>query len=399
MVRRRSALAAFALAAGCGDDPQVFVDAAITADADVTDAPVDAPTDAPAAVCGNGVIEPGETCDPVGSCPTACPDTLACTTDMRVGDPALCTAACLHDAVACVTGDGCCAPGCDNTTDGECPWIVGPDFADTYDVRDLGLPAGLPANYGGLVIAPDDPMTLLIGGAANQAVGKIYRMGLQRDPDGHIVGLVGPAVEVRDGAYIDGGLAFTDDGVLVLSRYPVNAIGFQKAGSTTTDKIVSLGAAPLSIAQSIGGLAQVPTAHPGAGRWKVVSWPGGQWYDVTLTPDGAGTYDVTAATMVVVTAGGPEGIAYVPLGSPEFAAPSLLISEYSAGKVGAYAVDVAGDPVLASRRDFLSRLPNAEDATIDPVSGDFLFSTYGGGNRVVVVRGFASVIDRTLPRR
>jgi hypothetical protein len=30
----------------------------------------------------------------------------------------------------------------------------------------------------------------------------------------------------------------------------------------------------------------------------------------------------------------------------------------------------------------------AEGATFDPISGDFLFSTYGGGNRVIALSGF-----------
>ena len=42
----------------------------------------------------------------------------------------------------------------------------------------------------------------------------------------------------------------------------------------------------------------------------------------------------------------------------------------------------------ASRSDFITGLSGAEGAAIDPVTGDFLFSTYGGGNRVIAVRGF-----------
>ena len=54
-----------------------------------------------------------------------------------------------------------------------------------------------------------------------------------------------------------------------------------------------------------------------------------------------------------------------------------------------------GDPVVASRRRFVYGLDGAEGASIDPVSGDFLFSTFGTGtDRVVVVRGFVPpVVD------
>ena len=45
--------------------------------------------------------------------------------------------------------------------------------------------------------------------------------------------------------------------------------------------------------------------------------------------------------------------------------------------------------MVATRRDFVTGLDGAEGAFVDPVTGDFLFSTYGGGNRVIVVRGFA----------
>jgi hypothetical protein len=39
---------------------------------------------------------------------------------------------------------------------------------------------------------------------------------------------------------------------------------------------------------------------------------------------------------------------------------------------------------------FISGLDGAEGALLDPVTGDFLFSTFGGGSRVIAVRGFAA---------
>jgi hypothetical protein len=69
----------------------------------------------------------------------------------------------------------------------------------------------------------------------------------------------------------------------------------------------------------------------------------------------------------------------------------MIVSEYSAGQVAVYDMDVSGNPVIASRRLFISGLTGAEGAAIDPISGSFLFSTFGGGNHVVVVRGFAPI--------
>jgi hypothetical protein len=67
----------------------------------------------------------------------------------------------------------------------------------------------------------------------------------------------------------------------------------------------------------------------------------------------------------------------------------MLVSEYGTGTVAAYAVNANGDPIVSSRRAFISNLGGADGAYIDPVTGDFLFSTFGGGDRVVVVSGFA----------
>ena len=51
-------------------------------------------------------------------------------------------------------------------------------------------------------------------------------------------------------------------------------------------------------------------------------------------------------------------------------------------------LDANGDPIVASSRDFIQGLNQPEGACIDPVTGDFLFSTFTGETRVVGVRGF-----------
>ena len=259
-------------------------------------------------------------------------------------------------------------------------------FAGSYSVHDLGTPPGVPERLGGLTLKAGTTDRLLIGGEANDATGALYEIGVVRDASGHIVGFSGPATRVADAAYNDGGVTYGPGGVLFLARWPSNELG-QIAPSGAT-KVIAL--TPLGIASSLASLQFVPPGQPGAGSLKLATYRGGQWYDATVTPDGAGLYDVTNVTPVLDSTldGGPEGFVYVPSGSPQFSGPSLLVSEYGVDEIAAYQVNANGDPIVATRRQFITGLDGAEGALLDPVTGDFLFSTFGGGSRVVVVRGF-----------
>jgi hypothetical protein len=80
-----------------------------------------------AAVCGNGVVEPGERCDRgvtagfQGFCPASCNDGDPCTADSASGTVESCTRACSYArTTACGTGDACCPSGCDPRNDGDC---------------------------------------------------------------------------------------------------------------------------------------------------------------------------------------------------------------------------------------------------------------------------------------
>jgi hypothetical protein len=72
--------------------------------------------------CGNGVIEKicDETCDPLASCPTACPP-LGCQL-RRLVNGGTCQAQCVDDMLqtACRGGDSCCPPGCNALNDSDC---------------------------------------------------------------------------------------------------------------------------------------------------------------------------------------------------------------------------------------------------------------------------------------
>jgi hypothetical protein len=266
-------------------------------------------------------------------------------------------------------------------------------FSTNYSIADLGVPPGVPTRLGGLTLMAGTTDTLLIGGAADASDGALYAIQVTRDPQGHINGFAGSGASFVAAPNIDGGVDYGPGNVLFIARWPSNQLGLYRPGSAAADKVIDTAA--LGVEGSLVANRFVPAGSPGAGRLKLVSYGGGAWYDAGIAADGAGTFDLTGVHEVAGSRlpGGAVGFVYVNRGSPQFSRPGLLVSEYQADEVGAYAVDANGDPIVSSRRTFMTGLDGADGAFIDPVTGDFLFSTFGGGDHVVVVRGFA----RPLP--
>ena len=279
--------------------------------------------------------------------------------------------------------------------------VLGPDFIADYDFFEMGSVPGLPTPYGGLTLEAGSSTTLIIGGDANVAKGLLYEIDVTRT-SGHITGFLGTASAIGGvGAYNDGGVVYGPGGVLFTAQIPVNNLGQTKPGSTVEDRVDDL--TPLGIGGgSISALNFVPAGFAGAGSMKVVSWSSGNWYDVAYAPDGAGTFDLISATQIDLDPntggvqslpGGPEAFVYVSSANAGFAIDSLLISEWSADNVAAYELDGFSNPILSTRRDFLTGLNGALGAFVDPSTGDFLISTYGdfgvnGVDQVFRVEGF-----------
>ncbi len=264
---------------------------------------------------------------------------------------------------------------------------IQPPYDAVYTLTDLGSVPGLPTPYGGLDFLPGNPNVIVIGGSANNAAGAFYSIGVVRNVQSQITGFSGTAAFVSDGQFVDGGVVFGPGGVLFYTRYPNNEVGQVEPGSAITDRIIDL--TPLGVSSSVGALNFVPPGFPGAGQLKIVSFDTADWYTASYAPDGSGTYDITSATLNTTIQGGPEGFIYVPVGSPIFPGSSMLVSEYDNDVVSIYQFDANGNPNPATRALFIDGLAGAEGAVIDPLTGDFLFSTFGGTNRVIVVRGFA----------
>jgi hypothetical protein len=281
--------------------------------------------------------------------------------------------------------------------------VLSPSFKSDYSVVDLGTITGVSTQtggYGGLTFMPGDPQTLLIGGNANASQGALFQVKVVRDADNHITGFIEPATRYADAPNIDGGLQYGPGGVLFLTRWPPeqNAPIAQHApGSTTPNKIVSL--EPLGVTDAPGGLSFVPAGLPGQGQLKVVG-VGGSWYTLEISPDGHGTFDITAAHPGPVLAENANGIAYVLPGSPAFGTtPTVLIPEFTDdGRINAYDLDANGNPIPETKRSFLTGLTDyAVGALIDPLTGDLLFTMtpFFGDGKVFVVRGFVAPVPES----
>jgi hypothetical protein len=270
-------------------------------------------------------------------------------------------------------------------------------FSGSYSIIFNANVPSVPGNYGGVNFLPGDANTLVLGGSANTANADIYALPVTRGVGGHITGF-GSATTLANangtGGGIDGGLVFEPTtGVLLYTSYSSNQLGmvkpssfFTNAGSGGPDKLVTL----TGVSGSVGTLQYVPTGFGGAGKLKVVSYNGGDWHDLTLTPDGNGTFNVAVGPTVATTTTGPEGIVYVAAGNPNIGVNSILLSEYSSGRISLYTADGNGNPIVGSRQDFITGLSGALGGVMDPLTGDFIFSTFGASNRLVVVSGFTA---------
>jgi hypothetical protein len=268
-----------------------------------------------------------------------------------------------------------------------------PAYAASYSITNLGTVPGIPTPFGGIAFSAASPNVILLGGAANTVNGLFYSVPVVRGTGGHIVSF-GAFTALGFGTNNDGGIAYGPGGVLFYAEYPIGKVGEVKTGSNADNKTVTLSS--IGFLGSPGPLNFVPPGFNGAGLLKFADYISGGFYTVAFSADGLGTYNLTSATLQTTVTGGPEGIIYVPAGSPLFPVQSMILAEFNNGQLSTYAINGNGDPMVATRHAFVTGLTGAEGSVIDPVTGDLIFSTFGGGNRVIEVRGF-SVPAATAP--
>ncbi len=272
---------------------------------------------------------------------------------------------------------------------------LAPAYSGSYTLTNLGSVPGVPTNYGGVAFL--DNNTLLLGGSAMTASGAIYSIAVTRDANHHVNGFSGPAALYKNAPFSYGGLAFGPGGVLFATATSANSefllLQYAPGGGLNPDKVINLNS--LGSPGNRGTLQFVPAGYgiPDAGGFRLANFGNFAIYSSVLTPDGLGTYNLSPLVAQAVISGSPSGMAYVPPGSPVFNSLNryLLITEFGSARVAAYQLDANGFPIVATRDTFISGFNSPEGAILDPVTSDVLFSTFGGGNQIVVVSGFVSV--------
>ncbi|HUJ49819.1 MAG TPA: IPT/TIG domain-containing protein [Bryobacteraceae bacterium] len=251
---------------------------------------------------------------------------------------------------------------------------LGPAFSSLYSITDLGSVSGVPVPYSSLVFQSGKPNVLLLGGGSTKSTGEIYSVPLARNATTNHVTSLGSPAPFASAPNIDGGLIYAPNGDLFFTEYNLNQIGEIKPGHASPDKTV-----PAPVSPSTGSLQIVPAGFAAAGRLVIDSIDTSQFCSTTLTADTSGTYDIGNCSATVSGSNKTEGIIYVPAGMPGFSGPTMLVAEFAGQAVMAYSVDSNGLPIISTGQVFISGLSGPQGAAIDPLTGDFFFSTFSFG--------------------
>ena len=255
---------------------------------------------------------------------------------------------------------------------------IGAPFSQYYTLTTVARPAGLMGGFGvgEILFDPADPNQLWMGEFASFNSGEVVDSAVMRDPaTNNITGFMGSLSVVDSTPFIDGGLTYGPGNYLYFTQYPNNTIGEIAPGHTSATYTVATGTGA-----SPGGLAFIPAGFGGAGNATISNYTGDFICSAAVSQAGDGSYTFGTCGNTVNLGYTPEGLLYVPAGTPGFNANSILIDDFSnsdsAGQVVAYQTDANGMPILATGSTLVSGIAGAEGIAIDPVTGEILVSTY-----------------------
>lgn len=259
---------------------------------------------------------------------------------------------------------------------------VMPPFHTSLSIDDLGF-LGVSSAFSGTAFRYDNANVLLFG---EYQTGRIDALPITRDGQGHPIGFGARSPHaVVSGP--GGGLAYGPGNVLFYAAFPSNQLGQVRPGSGVENRLIDL--APFGIGTNgpVGACAFVPAGRPGAGRFKVATYVSDLWYDVTLAPDGMGTYSITGVGPAIGLGGSLQGIAYPPATMPMIGNNCVLVCEYYQNVISVFSTDANGNPIPASRQVLVENIYRPVGGAVDPVSGDIVFGSDNGNLYVLSGRG------------
>lgn len=246
--------------------------------------------------------------------------------------------------------------------------------AYSYNEITLGQIPGLDDNdYYGLEFL--NANTLLVGSSDS-----IYAVAVVRDENSHVIGFTGtPIVWASAPNIAKSGLTFGPGGVLFYTAESGDnsmIVGQIKPGSTSPDKMQTL-----TTGYDAGFLNDIAFNSNDASKAQfAVRYPptAGNFYEATLTPDGLGTYDISAPTYTQFI-GSITSLTIAPPSHP-LLPPAAAVFGGTADASYA-ALDVNGHPTGGFDL-FFTNPHSVWGSTFDPVTKDFLSTSPGAPDTI-----------------
>jgi hypothetical protein len=242
---------------------------------------------------------------------------------------------------------------------------------------------GIPGPLAGAQFSTDGQTLWLVGNAGSKS-GSVHALLVRRDAASKAITGFGPPRLHSAAAHADGGLALARDGALYWSTWREHELGELPAGGKTSRFPLAASGVPAGG----GGLAFVPRGEA-RGALLMSSYADGGLYrlDLTEPSDGARTPVPGSAKKLVNLRKGTEGVRFAPAGRLD---GGLLVCNWDAGAVTLTQINPeTGLPYEGEgqAKNFLTGLEGVSGLDFDPVSGDLLLTSWGSGNRLLLLTG------------
>jgi hypothetical protein len=278
----------------------------------------------------------------------------------------------------------------------------GYSFSTIYENRHQPI---IPLSLGGLAVVRTDVNKLFIVGNVAGSAASIYEVRVVRDASGRITSLSGPSVPKITAPKAAGSLVYGPahlHGALLYSIESGSAgidVGLVPPGGAAPSATFSLVPESNTAIQLVPGF--VGGAAFGSGELKLLT-NSGRFYSTFYYSDfyqtGSGPFRLGSPELVATLPVSNLGaFVYVKRGAPGFAANAMLVAEIGANRIVAYDVNANGNPLVNTRRVFLTGLIGISGMTADPITADLLISTRRNSSSAIYrISGFGSSTSNIL---